>query len=95
MEFNFRAVARANFYPCRHQAGHHIPHRAKRWVHTPLPTRPILERTVARRATRLLSGRVDLQFSLMHGRGRPLSRLCFAAGDLSLRPGRNLSPCSR
>jgi hypothetical protein len=38
--FHVRAFARSNFYPCRHQAGHRIPHAQSAGT-TPLPTRPI------------------------------------------------------
>ena len=49
-------VARCNFYPCRHEAGHHIPHTRKALGPNPCYQRAPSLRTVARRQPAAASG---------------------------------------
>ena len=56
-------VARSNFYPCRHQAGHHIPHTRKALGPHPCYQRAPIFADGRSQATRSHLGRVDLQYS--------------------------------
>src|SRR5208282_2467692 len=49
-------VARSNFYPCRHQAGHHIPHTREALGPNPGYQRAPSVQTVARRRPAVVSG---------------------------------------
>ena len=53
-------VARCNFYPCRHAAGHHIPHTRKALGPTPGYQRTPSLRTVARRQPADVPGALTL-----------------------------------
>ena len=63
-------VARSNFYPCRHQSGHHIPHAREALGPNPGYQRAPSKRTVARRRPAPVSGALtfnahDASFSAM------------------------------
>src|SRR6266705_5685646 len=79
-------VARSNFYPCRHQAGHHIPHTRKAPGPHPCYQRAPSMRTVAHRRPAAVSGALtfnahDASFSAMFN-----NVLCLPADGFELRP---------
>ena len=82
-------VARSNFYPCRHQAGHHIPHAREALGPNPGYQRAPSLRTVARRRPAAVSGALtfnvhDASFSAMFN-----NVLCLPADGFELRPLRD------
>ena len=79
-------VARSNFYPCRHQAGHHIPHAREALGPHPGYQRAPSLRTVALRRPAAVSGALtfnahDLPFSAMDN-----NVLCLRTAGFELRP---------
>src|ERR1700674_5763147 len=82
-------VARSNFYPCRHQASHHIPHAREALGPNPGYQRAPSMRTVARRRPAAVSGALtfnvhDASFSAMFNNVR-----CLRADGFELRPMRD------
>ena len=79
-------VARSNFYPCRHQASHHIPHAREALGPNPDYQRAPSLRTVARRRPAPVSGALtfnvhDASFSAMFN-----NVPCLRADGFELRP---------
>ena len=79
-------IARSNFYPCRHQAGHHIPHAREALGPNPGYQRAPSMRTVAGRRPAPTSGALtfnvhDASFSAMFN-----NVLCLPADGFELRP---------
>src|ERR1700680_1335825 len=79
-------VARSNFYPCRRQASHHIPHAREALGPNPGYQRAPSLRTVARRRPAATSGALtfnvhDAPFSAMFN-----NVLCLPADGFELRP---------
>jgi len=73
-------VARSNFYPCRHQAGHHIPHTRKALRPNPGYQRTPSLRTVACRRPAVVSGALTFNvFIVTSSRHRTL---CVGCGSL-------------
>ena len=82
-------VARSNFYPCRHQAGHHIPHARKALGPHPGYQRAPSSRTVACKQPAAVPGALtfdahDASFSAMFR-----NVLCLLANGFELRPLRD------
>ena len=80
---------RATFYPCRHQAGHHIPHAREALGRNPCYQRAPSLRTVARRRPAAISGALtfkahDASFSAMGD-----NVLCLPTDGFELRPLRD------
>ena len=82
-------VARCNFYPCRHEAGHHIPHTRKALGPHPGYQRTPSLRTVACKQPAAVSGALTFNAHDAPFDAVGTNPLCLPADGFELRPLRD------